>query len=202
MLEQEGECLLLWNFVIFLSSYENQCTCSRDNVRQLLHELIMPLGATLCDMQNDSFNAMTKGNESYSVTELLCIKLWCTANVLTKWCHLWHRQFYLTFLFCYYTSSTQQYEFNIYTNVPGCFYVHGWWLVWADKDLWIVWCTVYVWVFLQLRKCVFCSYKTHHATLIALDWNCSTITTADITNVTEYLLKTVISVVNIIDLTK
>lgn len=136
------------------------------------------------------------------IQELLCIKLWCTANVLTKWCHLWHRQFYLTFLLCYYTSSTQQYEFNIYTNGPGCFYVHGWWLVWADKDLWIVWCTVYVWVFLQLRKCVFCSYKAHHATLIALDWNCSTITTADITNITEYLLKTVISVVNIIDLTK
>lgn len=39
---------------------------SRDNVRQLLHEAIVPLRATLCDAQNDRYNAMTKGNDSYS----------------------------------------------------------------------------------------------------------------------------------------
>lgn len=87
------------------------------------------------------------------IQELLCIKPWCTGNVLTKWCHLWHRQFCLTFLLRYYICGTQQYKFNIYTNGLRCLYVHGWWLVSADKNLLRAWINVhdrlfYVWLFI------------------------------------------------------
>lgn len=50
------------------------------------------------------------------IQEVLCIKLWCTENVFTEWCHLWHRQFYMTFLLRYYICSTQLNEFLIYSN--------------------------------------------------------------------------------------